>query len=175
MSNFSDYKDVKLTPGFAYVEVFGAYNQTPDGKPLMTKTGFPMLSVTLSVVDRDANVGRRKLYIPSNMPSKIINVENAFGIQDLFDAKRNEFNYDLILRKSAGAVLVADATYGINFEMFVPIAFYHHISKADNTNYNLERPKALNDAYSGVRAESAKRLTKDVDLSNSDSFDDIPF
>lgn len=158
------YEDVTLTPGFAYVEVYAGYNNRKDGSPITTKTGFPMCSLSVNVVDKDANVGKKTVWVPSNMEAKIINIENAFGIANFFDSKTSRFNVEKLIGRAAGVALKHDDTYGVNFEMFVPIIFYEHItSSADKGN-----AKQLLKGKDGVREMYTK-----VDSAKFD--DDIPF
>src|ERR1700756_5042771 len=144
------YQDVQLNPGFAYVEIYAGYNNGKDGSPLTNKNGFPMCTLSVNVVDKDANVGKKTIWVSSNVTSRIINIESAFRIENFFDSKTSRFSIEKIVGKCAGTVLEADEKYGVNFKTFVPIAFYELLQKRVHDE----------SGYDGVTQYSAKRLLK---------------
>lgn len=73
----------KLTPGHATFMIEEATAETPEGEPLLSKAGDPMLKMVLQCEDKYGNKGRVWEYITGKAGWKIKQIGECIGI-DIF-------------------------------------------------------------------------------------------
>jgi hypothetical protein len=167
---------IKLSEGFGYCEVIAVYSQTIDRKPLLDKNGNPMILISWSVVDKDANISVVKTYISAASKRTIANLENVMGIQNLYDSKIKQFQYHLLKDRCCCAVIRSDETYINKIEKYIPLEFFNYLTNKEKEEETEPNPtdiyKKEAPYYTGLRFEDAKRL---LDKAKAVDIEETPF
>lgn len=162
---------VTLVDGLAYCEIKEVSTTDPKtGGPLTSKaSGALMIKICWSVVDKIGQMANVYDYITcaDNTAFKIRNLENAIGVEGIYDRGVGKFNPRLLMNKSCGAVIKQDDNpdYGSKILKYVPLSFYETIQKGE------EPAKPKGTAAPKIQAAPMQELQRD-DLGEDD---DIPF
>jgi len=90
-----------LQAGLAYFSVKDVYDTNRENRPLITKSGHPMITVALMVTDKNGITETIYDYISSNLTWKLEGIKKACGInEELYSSAIEVFNKNALLGKS---------------------------------------------------------------------------
>lgn len=170
----SNREQVTLKPGFAYCEAYTVFDKTMDLKPMVDKNGCPMICISWKVVDSDANIGYINSYISSKLITIISNLQNALGVNNLFDGKR--FNTSNLKGMNCGAVIKESdkSKSGYEIAQYVPLRFFEMSVEGNRAKqeFFVDNRKPPSEKYAENKRKQFQDVRNDEPMSSDD---DIPF
>lgn len=177
MMNSTEHKTL-LEPGWGYFHIQRVEDKKPDGSPLLSKNGSPMIKLGLMVADITGASARIYDWVTSDTDWKISNLEEVFKISNLYQNGR--FNKELILGKTGICSMKTQSnpSYGesTSISMYVPLEFLK--IKEEDLNEgglrNIHTGEVIKGPFVGIEKKSHESIVNHPSPSLPDD-DDIPF